>query len=153
MMTVGYEAEVDRGDAQTVDLSETGIFLGAPNPLPVGTVLQVQLDEASLRVQVRRVVEGGAAPGAQAGMGVRIIEADDHARQVLRRYLGEPERRRVPVRVDGPWPEAVPGPEARGSADGDLDPPEPEETGDPGNPSHSGNPNGSRRGRRRRRRR
>src|SRR5205823_3298652 len=86
LMSVGYEADVLKGDAQAVDLSSAGLFLGTANPLPVGTVLRLSFGSVSLRVRVARVVEPGAGPapaGRRPGMGVAIVDIDAEGRRAL----------------------------------------------------------------------
>jgi hypothetical protein len=125
-MSVDYESSVTSGGAQTVDVSAGGLFLGSRDPLPVGTILRVRFGEASLRVRVARVVEPDAGSPRPPGMGCAILEADPAARKALEAHLAKRNRPRVPVSVDGPWPEPLSGNAraagetegARGSEDG-----------------------------------
>src|SRR5262245_61268880 len=88
LMSVGYEADVVKGDAQAVDLSSAGLFLGTSNPLPVGTVLRLRFGAVSLRVRVARVVEPGT-PRRTAGMGVAIVDIDANGKRALLDHLSD----------------------------------------------------------------
>jgi hypothetical protein len=115
-MSVDYEAGLVKGGANAVDVSPAGLFLGTPNPLPVGTLLQLRLGETTLRVRVARVVEADAAAERTPGMGVAIVEIDSEGRKALRAQLkgggGRGLSRRVPVVIDEAWPDPVTSPRA-----------------------------------------
>jgi hypothetical protein len=116
-MTVDYESPTKAGDAETVDVSASGLFLRTRHPLPVGTVLQIRFGEASLRARVARVVEPDSSGRRTPGMGVAIFEADTQAEAMLREHLRRHEHPRVRVTVDEPWPEPLakaPGAQAAG---------------------------------------
>jgi hypothetical protein len=106
LMSVQFESSNLSGGAQTVDISSKGLFLGTRNPLPVGTLLNVHLGDARVRVRVARVVEADDALGVTPGMGCSILEADPEARRALRAHLARTDRPRVRVvPVVERWPD------------------------------------------------
>ena len=102
-MSVGYEAQPGRlvfGDA--LEMSEGGMFVCAPKPLPARSLLEVEirvLGEPSPIFAIGRVIwtrEVDAGQGRPSGMGVKLIDLEDEARAVI----GE---RRFKDEVDADW--------------------------------------------------
>jgi hypothetical protein len=74
------------------NVSATGIFLGCEEPLPLGTLVELTLDDGdplSLEAKVVRVVWGGRRDGepVEPGMALEFISLDDDAKSRLERLL------------------------------------------------------------------
>jgi hypothetical protein len=82
---------------RTRDLSENGLFLytkvARAYPIKVGSTLQLELydfdQHVACKVVVVRVVESGSAESDKfpTGFGVKIVDADDAAREALRTMI------------------------------------------------------------------
>ncbi|HET6284707.1 MAG TPA: TIGR02266 family protein [Polyangia bacterium] len=83
----------------TKNISKGGTFIRTDKPLEVGTVflfklvLPAQEDPMTLRGEVRWVVKEGqplppeAAPGHEAGMGIRFVYDDPNQQRMLERVV------------------------------------------------------------------
>jgi len=62
---VRYAGVVLARGAELSDANREGAFLLSPEPMPVGTSLEVVIDGAAVPAKVARVVEGGERPGME----------------------------------------------------------------------------------------
>lgn len=81
------------------NLSESGVLLRTAEPLPVGAVVEIDLDlpgeSSPLRLAAEVVRHTLPSQERIRGMGLRFVELRDAQRQTLRRFVAErlPERR------------------------------------------------------------
>lgn len=83
--------------AEGAEVSEGGMFLRTPNPLPEGTMLTVRVvlpgpaGAFTVLAQVIRTVRGGMLRAA--GMGLRFVDLGAADRRRLREYVAERTRK------------------------------------------------------------
>jgi uncharacterized protein (TIGR02266 family) len=74
------------------NISQTGIFVNTPEPLPVGTTVRLlislpEVDVPEIRGRVARVQDG--SDGSDAGMGVEFLDLDPAVERRLEEIVRE----------------------------------------------------------------
>lgn len=83
--------------AYSRDISEGGIFIATESPLPVGSIVRLQISlvhEDIIYIDVKgEVVHAVKTGNAETfGMGVKFIEIDDDSRKFLKDYVMEKKK-------------------------------------------------------------
>jgi Tfp pilus assembly protein PilZ len=109
-----YHSILDFADAQSLNLSRSGMFLAPSDPLPVGTIIDFELalvDGLPLLKGQGEVVRVSANP---KGIGVKFQQLDDASRALLDRIVQvntvEGKRPTVPLDFESAGPIAAPAP-------------------------------------------
>ena len=83
-MFVGWEAAGHRAVSRAETVGLGGFFLHTPNPLPLGTMIQLLFDLKAGEVRARAAVRYSSAG---KGMGVQIVEMQPGDRARLHQFL------------------------------------------------------------------
>jgi len=100
---VRYAGIVVGRSSDVRDATGDGFFLGLPDPMPVGTLLELRLDERTAQARIERVTESPDATIA----GVRFRVLENGAGALLGIAMAPPA---VAEPVPAPVPEPVPAP-------------------------------------------
>ena len=85
-MCVGWKSSARRGVSRAEVLGMGGLFLQAPDPLPLGTVIELLFDLKAGEVRARAIVRD-STPGK--GMGVQFVQMQPADRARLNQFLSQ----------------------------------------------------------------
>lgn len=83
---VGWQSAGHRGVARAEVVGMGGLFLHTPNPLPLGTVIELLLDLKTGEVRARAIVRDSAP---EQGMGVQFMQMQPADRARLNQFLSQ----------------------------------------------------------------
>ncbi len=83
-MFVGWDAAGHREVSRAETIALGGLFLHTPNPLPIGTMIQLLFDLKAGEVRARASVRYSSSG---KGMGVQIVQMDPGDRARLYQFL------------------------------------------------------------------
>jgi uncharacterized protein (TIGR02266 family) len=85
---VRYESVIDFVQTQSMNISRTGMFIGTPEPAPIGSRVDFEFvlsDGFTLLRGSAEVVR--AVRGAVTGMGIRFLDLDEESRRLIDRIV------------------------------------------------------------------